>query len=760
MPPKFASLEPLWAPFRLGQCLIASFLLFGAVSLGWAEEDDAVSPPPPLTSAQVLERRSALDAELASAKPKAEGLAATDAEVQELALLERLDLVYEQELAAIAERAQRESALAAAETELQDLSNLGEGPFPLGQLDDALEERVSYEQRLDDALAGVEAAADALDEARKNLELRERARREARDVVENASDSLGTVAPADELRVRKLGSRVAAEVIVLRTLEWENARLNRRVHETGARLRDLRVAKLAANSVLTAEELQQILSGIEAEESALRRDLVTAKKQVAAAEREWASAQRRVEKTEAGDTVALAEAGARRLALQTRQLAVTTLVQRIQRLGEAREIWQRRLVLAGGTTPRDVVSGWKTELARAQADNERQQRLEKSRIAELNAERRRLEVRPSDEQPLLARWQAFSVETATEKMHLHERALASLEEAGRLQKRFAEELTSSSLAVSVADHVWEAWSTVGETWRYEMFAIDDRPITVGRFAVGLILLVAGLLFSGYLSRLFGKRLLPKLGLEPGAAAAFESLLYYVFVVVLVLLALRTINVPLTAFTLLGGAAAIGIGFGSQNVVNNFISGLILLAERPIRVGDMVEIDGTYGTVEGIGARSTRVHSFTGIHIIVPNSAFLEKNVVNWTLSDDRVRTFVSVGVTYGSPVADVLRLIARAVDERPTVLRKPDPIVLFADFGNDALIFEVHFWIRMRTLMDRRRVESDVRRAIDELFRESNIVIAFPQRDVHLDTVRPLDVRMVASSEVEAEAAEGGGASG
>ena len=214
-----------------------------------------------------------------------------------------------------------------------------------------------------------------------------------------------------------------------------------------------------------------------------------------------------------------------------------------------------------------------------------------------------------------------------------------------------------------------------------------------------------------------------------------------------LLALRTVNVPLTAFTLLGGAAAIGLGFGSQNVINNFISGLILFAERPIRVGDMIEIDGTYGSVESIGARSTRVRSFTGIHIIVPNSAFLEKNVVNWTLSDDRVRTHVSVGVVYGSPVEDVLRLIRKAVDDQPGVLRAPEPVVLFSDFGNDALLFEVHFWLRMRTLMDRRRMESDVRRTLERLFSDRQIVIAFPQRDVHLDTSAPLPIRMVRDPE-------------
>ena len=201
--------------------------------------------------------------------------------------------------------------------------------------------------------------------------------------------------------------------------------------------------------------------------------------------------------------------------------------------------------------------------------------------------------------------------------------------------------------------------------------------------------------------------------------------------------------PLTVFTFLGGALAIAVGFGSQNILNNFISGLILLVERPIRMGDMIEIEGTYGTVEEVGFRSTRVRSFENIYIIVPNSTFLEKNVVNWTLSDDLVRIHITLGVVYGSPTREVARLIRQVMDEHAKVLKTPEPVILFSDFGDNALQFEVHFWIRMKRLMDRRITESDVRYRVDELFRAAGIVIAFPQRDVHLDAVKPLTVRVV-----------------
>jgi small-conductance mechanosensitive channel len=219
--------------------------------------------------------------------------------------------------------------------------------------------------------------------------------------------------------------------------------------------------------------------------------------------------------------------------------------------------------------------------------------------------------------------------------------------------------------------------------------------------------------------------------------------FYVLLASFTLLALRMVSFPLTAFTVLGGALAIGLGFGSQNVMNNFISGLILMLERPVRAQDVIEVDGIPGTIEHIGARSTQIRSADGRHIIVPNSFFLESNVVNWTLADDVVRARVDVGVVYGSPTRTVDRLIRQVLDEHASILATPKPRILFAAFGDNSLNFEAYFWIRARSMMERMAIESDVRYRIDDLFREADLVIAFPQRDVHLDSVRPHEVRVV-----------------
>jgi small-conductance mechanosensitive channel len=208
-----------------------------------------------------------------------------------------------------------------------------------------------------------------------------------------------------------------------------------------------------------------------------------------------------------------------------------------------------------------------------------------------------------------------------------------------------------------------------------------------------------------------------------------------------MVSLNVLHGPITVFSFLGGALAIGAGFGSQNIVNNFISGLILLAERPIRVGDVIELEGSSGTVTQIGARSTKIATGVNHEIIVPNSKLLETSVVNWTLTDDVVGTKVTVGTAYGSPTREVERLLKQAAVEHPKVLKRPEPEVIFADFGADALMFELRFWLNLRETR-KVEVESELRFTIDELFADRGIVMAYPQRDVHLNVLRPVEVRI------------------
>lgn len=267
-------------------------------------------------------------------------------------------------------------------------------------------------------------------------------------------------------------------------------------------------------------------------------------------------------------------------------------------------------------------------------------------------------------------------------------------------------------------------------------------ITIGDIALILLLLVFGYYFSRLVSYLLGRRL-ASTRLRPDARHALKRVAFFTIFLLVFITALSLLGIPLTAFAFATGAIAIGVGFGAQNIINNFMSGWILMAERPIRIDDFIEMNDMFGTVEHIGNRSTRIRRVDGVHLLVPNSMLLESTVINWTLVDQQIRTSIRVGVEYGSPVRMVGKLIEQAVTGQPEVKQKPEPVVVFEDFGDNALIFETLFWCDVTGEKQLRQVRSEIRFRICDLFSEHGIVIAFPQRDVHLDSKTPLRVEMV-----------------
>lgn len=289
----------------------------------------------------------------------------------------------------------------------------------------------------------------------------------------------------------------------------------------------------------------------------------------------------------------------------------------------------------------------------------------------------------------------------------------------------------------------KAISLVRSIWNFKLIESADAKsvVTVGTVIGGIVLLGMGYLVAGIVSRWVASKLLSRFRLNKSDVAPLQSLTFYLLLAMSTLASLNVLHVPLAVFSFLGGALAIGAGFGSQNVVNNFISGLILLVERPIRVADVIELDGKVGTVTQIGARSTKIATSANREMIVPNSKLLESNVINWTLSDDIGGCAIKVGVAYGSPPREVERLLKQAALTHPLVLKDTLPDVVFSDFGDDALVFEVRFRINLR---DSRKadVESELRFSIDELFAARGIVMAYPQRDVHLNILRPVEVRL------------------
>jgi small-conductance mechanosensitive channel len=285
--------------------------------------------------------------------------------------------------------------------------------------------------------------------------------------------------------------------------------------------------------------------------------------------------------------------------------------------------------------------------------------------------------------------------------------------------------------------------TLKTVWNFPLFSFGDGDkILVSQLILVLVVLLLGYVASRLIARMI-KRRLAQTEMRADAADLLQRIIYYALLVTVALMALSLLNVPLTAFAFISGAVAIGIGFGAQNIINNFISGWILLMERPVRIDDFVEVDDHQGVVEHIGTRSTRIRRTDGVHLLIPNSQMLERVVVNWTLIDYQIRTMVRVGVAYGSPLKRVAELIDQAVNEQPEVQKDPAPVVVLDDFGDNAVVFEAYFWSEVGGERQLRVIRSTIRFRIDELFSAEGIVIAFPQRDVHLNSASPLEIRML-----------------
>ena len=279
-------------------------------------------------------------------------------------------------------------------------------------------------------------------------------------------------------------------------------------------------------------------------------------------------------------------------------------------------------------------------------------------------------------------------------------------------------------------------------WNFALVTTaDGHVVSVGQIISVLVLLIAGYFGGKFLGYVLGRRL-ANTNLRPDVIYILKRIVFFSILLLVVLTALSLLGIPLTAFAFATGAIAIGVGFGAQNIINNFISGWILMAERPIRIGDFIEIDAWQGTVERVGNRSTRIRRTDGVHLLVPNSQLLERTVVNWTLVDQQIRTTLRVGVEYGSPVKLVSELILQAVTEQDQIRENPAPSIIFEDFGDNSLVFDAYFWCDVAGEKLLREVRSDIRFRICDLFAENGIVVAFPQRDVHLDSKEPLSIRI------------------
>jgi len=281
------------------------------------------------------------------------------------------------------------------------------------------------------------------------------------------------------------------------------------------------------------------------------------------------------------------------------------------------------------------------------------------------------------------------------------------------------------------DELHALFATLGNTLKTPLLTLGGSPVTLGAIVQLLVLVLLLFYLSAKLRHWLVERVLPRTKMEIGARQATGSIIRYAIIAIGLAVILQTAGIDLTALNVLAGAIGLGLGFGLQNIVNNFISGLIILFERPIKVGDRVVVGEVEGDVVHIGGRSTTVVSNDNISIIVPNARFITENVVNWSHNDRTVRFRIPVTVAYGSDIALVEQLLLEVAAANPDVLENPPPAVRLMEFGDSGLGFELRVW--STTLINRRGLlTSSLNLAIYSAFVAHNIEIPYPRRDVQL----------------------------
>jgi potassium-dependent mechanosensitive channel len=284
--------------------------------------------------------------------------------------------------------------------------------------------------------------------------------------------------------------------------------------------------------------------------------------------------------------------------------------------------------------------------------------------------------------------------------------------------------------------IWDLVESPGQAWSRLVgagFQVGDWEMTVGRLLTAVLAVYLAFAASWTLRALLDQAFFERRNLERGIKDSISTLLHYVVLVIGFFAALSIFGFDMTNLALVAGALSVGIGFGLQNVVNNFVSGLILLFERPVRVGDVVVVGDVWGTVEKIGLRSTVILTFNGSEMIVPNADLISEKVTNWTLTTPSVRLVMPIGVAYGNDPARVIEVLAEVAGEHPLSLADPPPMAIFTGFGESSLDFELRVWLGAFDHLLQAR--SELASALVRRFGKEEITIPFPQRDVWLRQV-------------------------
>jgi small-conductance mechanosensitive channel len=740
-------------PMRFILIILAVILLHGICCAETTAGDATPADPPESLQKKILDDKARLQEEM----QKAEDLLAAAAGDEDRRsfedlndLLQKIDIVYEQQLVQIRRSIDLANALEQVTKETDqgpDASKADKGYYPFSYLDELTGKLFLLEEQTSSFEGNLVSADEAYQAAMEKLKAKEQEYRRIREEHEGRQqDPL----QSPSVMVAQWARRLVEEELALRKHFTENERLENAIHQL--RLTGLQrvIAAVQGRVRFTHEELDAQLSSIDRETAGLRNRLEQAKEKKQRAELRW---QKGIKQSAGGSPSPGETPGGEneveslRLWYDAGNAQVMLVSQLISFRNDLKKLRQYRYELFHNTA---LVDGPRWEKEIRQALKLLEQFRAKATDAQtgcLNEIIVRNETMASAEKGSRIRFALEEqIRALKEREGFCREYLETLQKMEWEYKRLLSDLQAKESRISLGQQINRYGVLFSSVWRYELTSVDDRPITVGKIIAAVLLLIIGYFLSKRLTLQMGRQLQLRFAVDEAVVFAWQQIVHYLLLVLLLLFVLHLVRIPLTFFTVIGGALAIGVGFGSQTIVNNFLSGLILMLERPIKIGDIVEVEQVSGTVEWVGARSTRIKTFDNLRLVVPNSAILQNKIINWSLTDDIVRREISIGVMYGSPVRQVEKLLMQTADEHRLVEHYPEPQVFFEEFGDSALIFVLLIWVSLvrtgKSQSNLKRIESDIRFRIEELFRQESIIIAYPQRDLHIDSLKPIEVRL------------------
>jgi small-conductance mechanosensitive channel len=735
---------------RFALIILAFVLLLHGVC--WADTaGEAPAELPEALQKKILDAKAGLQQEIKKAEDLLTGAAGEEEQrlyTELIDQLQKIDIVYEQQLVQVKRSPELSQTLEQLKQEMAgETGQAGEPSYPFSYLDELGDKLFLLEEQAGSFAEELKTADESYLTAREKLKGKEQDFRRIREDHEKRNED-PLRAPA--VVVAQWSRLLAEEELELRKLFMENERIEHAIHQLKITTLRSRIAAVKGRVRFTREEFDGQLSGIDQEIAELKNRLEQAKEKKGRAELRWQKAA----KQPAREDQSPADAQVREKEIESLKLwydagngQVMLAGQLISFRNDLKKLRQYRYELFHNTPLVDM-PGWQKEISQGLKQLEQvRQKASGVQAGCLNEIIVRNEsLASADRVSKISYYLEEQIRALKEREGLAREFLEAVQKMEWEYKRLLADIQSGESRISLGQRINRYGVVLSRVWRYELTSVDDHPITAGKVITAVLLLLIGYFLSKRLTLQMGKQLKQRFAVDEAAAFAWQQIAHYLLLVLLLLFVLHLVRIPLTFFTVVGGALAIGVGFGSQTIVNNFLSGLILMLERPIKIGDIVEVEQVSGTVEWVGARSTRIKTFDNLRLVVPNSAILQNKIINWSLTDDIVRRSVTVGVMYGSPVRKVEQLLLQAADEQRLVERYPEPQVFFEEFGESALIFVLLIWVSLvrtgKSQTSLKRVESDIRFRVDELFRQEGIVMAYPQRDLHIDSLKPIEVRL------------------